>query len=721
MKFSYNWLRELSGFKGSAEKMAEVLTLYVAEVDEVKKVGADSVLDVSLPANRVGNLSGHWGLAKEIAIAANLKFNPPAGGQSPKLEENGKKNVSDAISINIENPNDCRRYSARVIEGIKVVPSPKWLQDRLSVLGLRPINIIVDSANFVMLETGQPLHAFDYDKIDQGNRKREFPISNFQFPKKSQIPKTKKIVVRRAKKDEEIETLDGEKYKLDPNILVIADSKNPVAIAGVKGGLHSGIDPETKNIIIESANFDPVVTRNASRQLKLRTDASLRFEHGLHPSMTENALNRISALIQQYAGGVILRGISDVYPKKSSERIAEFDPVFTDELLGDQVPPEKSSFILSSLGFKKMSVSSKGVTPVIVAPEREDVSLREDVAEEIGRLWGYDNVKEKPFEGPHIPEERDEKLYWQEKIRDFLVSFGNTEIQTYSFTNKKILEVFNIAPSERIEIENPVSDEYQYLRPGVAFNVLGIAQKNNDTKGDIRVFEIGTIFAKGKQGISEYDELCLAVNMRVDKSHDSFFTLKGMVDNLFSSLRITDDWIDDVIPKSKLKDWRYQMLHPYRRAEVKVGNELVGLIGELNPKIAKFFEIKGRISIFAASMDVLTRLASEEHEYREFSRFPAVTRDIAFLVPSDVRIEEAASVIESSGGQYLVDVDLFDIYEGPLSSRDSEASEHLELGKKSLAFHLVFQAKDKTLTDGEVDRYMVIIKNAAAKQDWVSR
>ena len=252
-------------------------------------------------------------------------------------------------------------------------------------------------------------------------------------------------------------------------------------------------------------------------------------------------------------------------------------------------------------------------------------------------------------------------------------------------------------------------------------NLLEVLRRNKDIREDVRLFEIGSVFVKGKEGVIEFDGLVVFVNVKQDKGQDSFLALKGISDSLFDSLGVTDDWVDDAIPLEKAKQWRYQLFHPFRRAEVKVGDTFVGLIGELNPRFSKAFSVKGRVSIFMAPMETLTRLATEEHEFQEFSRFPAVTRDIALLVPQEVRIEEVTNVIEQSGGEFLIDIDLFDIYEGPLRSRDSEASEHLDAEQKSLAFHLIFQSKDRTLTDTEVERFMMVIKKEVKDQKWEVR
>ena len=347
--------------------MAEVLTMHLAEVDEVKKVGGDHMIDVSLPANRVGDLAGHRTLAGEICAVTGSKMKVA----SLKLGNESSKKAKDFLIIKIENPNACRRYSARMIEGVKVGPSPQWLKERLNVLGLKSINNIVDLANYVMLEMGQPLHVFDYDKLEG-----------------------KTIIVRRAKKGEKLNSLDNVSYTLDSDILMIADKKKSVAIAGIKGGANSGVDQKTKTIVIESANFDPIVTRRASRKLKLRTDASIRFEHGLDPSMTIETLDRVAGFVQEHAGGAVLRGVVDVFPKKSPQRVVEFDPAFTNQLLGENIPQQKAMAILDSLGFRKAKTSSRKVIPLLTPLIRRDIEMREDIVEEVGRIWGYEKIKE---------------------------------------------------------------------------------------------------------------------------------------------------------------------------------------------------------------------------------------------------------------------------------------------------------------------------------------
>jgi len=420
MLFSYNWLQSFFQDKLPApKKLAEILTLHSFEVEEIKKNKNDSVFDLDITANRAADCFSHLGIARECSTFLNLKLQMP----NLKITEN-KDKIDDFIKVSIKNKNDCLRYTGRVIRGIKVKESPKYIQNRLISCGLEPINNIVDAANYVMLELGQPLHAFDLDKIN-GSR----------------------IIVRKAKNNEKIEALDGKTYKLDENVLVIADSKKSLAIAGIKGGKSSAIDNQTKNIFIESANFNRLSIRKTSRKLRIKTDASFRFEHGMDSNMTEMAVDRLAKLITEIAGGKIAKNRVDVFSKKVISRKIKLDLTQVEKLLGIKISKKDIFKILKSLGLE-IDNNLKVKIPSI----RPDIIESNDLIEEIGRIYGYEKIVPVFPKLALMPAQRNQKIVWQERVKNILKASGFFETYNYSFISKKIGDYLG---NNLAELENP--------------------------------------------------------------------------------------------------------------------------------------------------------------------------------------------------------------------------------------------------------------------------
>jgi len=671
MVFSYNWLQSFFKKKlPSPEKLAEILALQSFEVEEVAKKGKDWVLDIAVLPNRAPDCFSHLGVAREIAVITKSQL------QVPKAKGKEEKSLlaKNFVSIEVQDKTACPRYTARVIKGVKVASSPKWLKDRLIACGLRPINNIVDIANYVMLDSGQPLHAFDGEKIAE-----------------------KKIIVRFAKDREKIVTLDEEKYDLDKSILVIADPKKALAIAGIKGGKLPEIDKKTRVVVLESANFDPHVIRKASQTLHLRTDASLRFEHGLDPNLTELAINRAALLIEQIGGGKVAQGLVDVYPKKSVERQVRLELHYLNSLLGVQVPKKEAKDILVRLGF---GVREKGKVLYVTVPTRRlDVSLPEDLIEEIGRIYGYNKVKALFPMASLIPPKRNLNIFWENVVKDILKEARFREIYNYSFLSEEQAKIFG--KEYLIEVENPLSVEYKYLRDSLIPNLLVVLKKNQKNFKNIKIFELGKIFKKPKLEKKQLTALIQG---------DSFFQLKGALDFLFERLGISDAWYDDY--QATPEDSPRSIWHPRKVAEVKVNGDEIGFLGELSPKLLDKLEIKERVVAFDIDFEKLETLSSEETIFQPVSRFPAAVRDLAILIPQGTKVVEVLNVINRVGGKLVRDADLFDMYEG----------EELPEGKKNLAFHIVFQAEDKTLNAKEIDQLQKkIIAALEENPDWQVR
>lgn len=682
MKFSYNWLKDLiSGRLPSPDKLAELLTMHSFEVDELKKAGGDWLIGIDVLPNRASDCFSHLGIARECAVITETKLKE----RKEKSKEERNLKAKGFVRVEVQGKKACLRYAARVVVGVKVGPSPKFIQERLKVCGLRPINNIVDIANYVMLETGQPLHAFDGEKLDG-----------------------KKIIVRFAKKGERITTLDGEKYNLDKDILVIADNKRPIAIAGIKGGKEPEIDKKTKIIVIESANFNSRVIRKGSKKLNLRTDASLRFEHGIDPNLTEIAINQTASLIAKMAGGKVAQDLVDYYPKKVLPKKINLDLNYVETLLGVKIPRGEITRILKSLGF--ITVKSSNTKILVEVPTRRlDVLLPEDLIEEIGRIYGYEKIPAKMPLVALSPPKKNDLIFWENFSKRILKELGFTEIYNYSFISEKMKEVFRYKSEQLIEIENPVSVDQKYLRPSLVPNLMVNLRRNLKNFDNIKIFELGKIYQKNK--ISEKRILSGTILRKESKSTaELFFETKGVIDSLLNQLGISNVWYDSY--QATPEDSRISLWQLKKSAEIKVDRAEIGFLGEISPQILEKLKMNEKLIFFEIDFEKIAKLSLEEQEFRPLSRYPAAIRDLAVLVPRGVLVEEVLNRINTAGGRVVRDVDLFDIYEG----------QELPDGKKNLAFHIIYQAEDRTLKSAEIDEIQQKIIKALEKNiNWQVR
>jgi phenylalanyl-tRNA synthetase beta chain len=434
MKISYNWLKEYVKNLPNPEKLADLLTMHSFEVEGIEKVGNDYVLDIDVLPNRAHDCLSHIGVARECAALISGKLRVT----DYKLQES-KVKVENFVSVEVKDSELCPRYTARVMTDIKVGPSPKWLRERLEAVGQQSINNIVDATNYVAFEIGQPLHAFDAEKLTG-----------------------KKIIIRRAKKGEKIVTLDNEKCDLDNDVLIIADSKDPIAIAGIKGGKKAEIDKNTKTIILESANFNLHNVHKSSRKLGIATESSLRFEHGLDPNLASEAIDRLAGLIQKIAGGKITKGMIDVYPIKLRPRKIGVGLFKVNNLLGVKISETEVIKIFDLLGFK---VEKKIDRLLVEVPTRRlDIEIPEDLIEEVGRIYGYEKIPSKPPLGILVSAKPDDLRSLRNKVKDILEGLGLSEVYNYSFIGEEDLKKLKQSPKNYIELENPLSVDLKYLR-----------------------------------------------------------------------------------------------------------------------------------------------------------------------------------------------------------------------------------------------------------------
>lgn len=682
MKFSYSWLKEFTSINDTPEKLAEILTLHSFETKAIQKSQGDVILDADILPNRAHDVQSHLGLAQEVAVLKKNKIKIPAFD----FREAGAKKTADLVKVSVRNSAFAPRYIARVVQGVKMKETPLRIRQKLETFNINPHNLVVDILNYVMLEMGQPMHVFDYDKL-AGQGKKE-------------------IIVRPAAKGESIKTLDGASFKLNEKILVIADGAKPVAVAGIKGGFDTSVDADTKTFVIESANFDAQLIRQESKLLGITTDASMRFSQGLDPNLAETGMNRALNLLQEFGGGDILKGAVDVYPKKSLARTIKLNIEKANKIIGAKLSAKELVDYLRRQNFE-IKKAARNFILVKIPTERLDLEIDEDLIEEIARLVGFQNLKGVLPHAQiqaHVLEDID---LISEKIKNFLPSQGLSESYNYSFIGDADITRFDLNENNLWELENPVSDESRFLRSSLVFNLLKNVKNNFRFFAKGRLFEIGKIFQKqeGPKELLALGAVFAARNPKENRKGQLFFEAKGMLDGLFENLGVVDYFYDDANARSLISP---QLLwQEGRMAEIKIGKEGVGFIGEVRPQILARLDIKGRAVALDLNLAKLTKYVEEEKEYLEIPKFPAVLRDLSILVSPEIRVTEVLNVIYGAGVELIDDVDLIDFYDEDLEGKFREM--------RNLVFRIVFQG-DHTLTDEEVKTEEEKIKKALIEE-----
>ena len=626
----------------------------------------DTILDLEVTPNRLDCLS-ILGVAHEVAALTGVTVREPEIG----YPEEGIP-VSEAVTISIADPDLCYRYTASLIKGVKVGPSPAWLQARLTKVGLRPINNVVDVTNYVMLEYNQPLHAFDYDRL-----------------------KDSTIIVRRAQAGETLVTLDGVDRKLNTQVLVIADGHDPIGIGGVIGGANSEIGTNTTSVLLESANFDGINNRQTAQNFRLRTDATLRFEKGLRPELAPIALRRATQLIQQVTGGSVAPGIIDVFPETQGfPKTVGLTTGRLKKVLGMDVDLDTVERVLGSLGFQTERQGPDAVEAAIPY-WRNDVTIEDDLVEEVVRILGYDSVPVTMLSTP-IPYQRaDPKRRLVELLKDTLVATGMQEVISYPLISSDDLEKVDPRDTSNtyLKIANPLNSMEDCLRPSLRPSLLRtLASNQGHGEGPFRLFEVGRVFEPRPDELPHEQEMVcgILVGRRLEPSwlegseSLGFYDAKGVVEGLLQRLGVAAEYEPGQDP----------YFRPGRRAKVVADGAVLGVVGEVHPTIAEKFDIRAEpVAFFELHLDILLEALPKAGQlFARLARFPAANRDLALVVPADVPAARVHGIIVR---HRLVDhADLFDIYTG----------ENVPPGTKSLAFHLSFQARDRTLTTEEVNR-----------------
>jgi phenylalanyl-tRNA synthetase beta chain len=645
-------------------------------------IAGDVVLEIDVLPNMARCLS-LIGVAREVAALTGQGLRLP-----PHTAQAAGPPVEGQVRITIEDPRLSARYAAMLLTGVKVGPSPDWMQRRLTYAGMRPINNIVDITNYVMLEWGQPLHAFDYDKL----------VARAGG-------KPPHIIVRPARPGEALRTLDGVDRKLTPKMLVIADEAGPVALAGVMGGAETEVSGATTRVLLESANFDFLNIRRTMRELNLPSEASMRFSRGIHPEMVRPAAKRAAELMRLHAGATVCRGLMDAYPAPLAPRVIDLKMSEVRRLLGMDLPREECTRILRSLEFTVEPVGADALR-CTVPPHRLDIQAgAADLVEEIVRLYGYDRLPATLMADRLPAQATNELLAFEERVRDRLVACGLQEVITYSLTTPEREAPLGLPAAEYVRLKNPISSERAVMRHSVLSGVLEVAASNLRHTDDVRLFEVGSVYLP-RPGAKLPDEprrlALLLCGRRQEPFWETageasaaldFFDLKGVVEALVSDLHLAG---------VSYRPAKVATLHPGRGAELVVGERVAGYFGELHPgmpealkRVDKDLNLVGRqLLVGEFDLEALRAAVPARHVYRPVSAFPAALRDIAVIVEESVPADRVVQEVRAAGGELLRDVRLFDLYRG----------ESIPAGTKSLAYALTNQAEDRTLTDKEVDR-----------------
>jgi len=638
----------------------------------------DTVLDIDVTPNRPDCLSV-IGIAREVAALT---------GQSTHIPEiayaETELPIDEKISVEIIDADLCGRYCASLITGVNIAESPRWMQERLIAGGMRPINNIVDITNYVMLEYGQPLHAFDYEKI-----------------------RGKQIVVRRAQNGEGIESLDGVERTLSPNMLVIADAERAVAIAGVMGGANSEVTENTSSILLEAASFNPASIHYTAARLQLASEASMRFERGIRPGLTVPALKHATCLIAELGGGKVARGIADVYPGETEPEPIRLSTSEVKRISGAEFSLKQITETLTSLGFA-VKPSGNATEVLVTAPYwRNDISQEVDLIEEVARIAGYDRIPMTMLSEPIPPYSPDPLTSLGQKVRNCLMGHGFQELVTYSLvgwdTLIKLLPETGRPEPVPLHIANPMTAEQEYLRPNLRANLLtALASNRRHEDGTLRLFELGKVYLPREQELPEEPEFLGAVisGARAEPSWLGeaeplgFFDTKGIVENLLSHLKIEADF----------EPAHDQSLHPSRQAAIIIGGNRLGILGEVHPRVIEAFDLDDKAYLFELNVKSLLPFISEHRMYQPVPRFPGIVRDIALTVDLETSHRQIEKIIR--GFPLVSGVTVFDVYTG----------KQVPPGKKSLAYRIVFRSPEHTLVDDEVNKVQEKILKQLSRQ-----
>ena len=642
----------------------------------VKALGLDDVIfEYEITSNRVDCYSV-LGIAREAAATFRKSFCPPVVTKTGNDED-----ANDYVKVTVKDPELCPRYTARIVKNIKIAPSPKWLQRRLAVNGIRPINNVVDITNYVMEEYGQPMHAYDYDRI-AGHE----------------------IVVRRAEKGEKFVTLDGQERTMDDSVLMICDGEKAVGIAGIMGGENSMITDDVKTMLFEAACFDGTNIRLSAKKIGLRTDASGKFEKGLDPNNAQAAIDRACQLMEELGAGEVVGGMVDVYSKKKEPVRVPFEPEKINALLGTDLSAEEM------LGyFKSVELEYDEETKEIIAPTfRHDIFRTADLAEEVARFYGYDNIPTTLPKGEATTGKLPFYLRIQQTAREIAEFCGFSQGYCYSFESPKVFDKLLLPADDKLRqavtISNPLGEDFSIMRT-ISLNGMlnSLAFNYNHRNKNVRLYELGNVYLPKALPLTELPEERMQLTLGMYGDGD-FYVMKGVVEEFFEKAGLHGTLTYD--PKAGKP-----YLHPGRQANIIYDGKVLGYLGELHPQAADNYGIGERTYVAVLDMPAVVEYASFDRKFEGIAKFPAVTRDLSMVVPKEILAGDIEKMIAQRGGKYLESYQLFDIYEG----------EQIEAGFKSMAYSIVFRAKDKTLEEADVTAAMKKILNGLESMGIVLR
>ena len=625
----------------------------------------DVVFEYEVTSNRVDCYSV-IGIAREAAATFRKDFH------LPEVKETGNgENVNDFFKVEVKNTDLCSRFCARMVKNVKIQPSPEWLQRRLAASGIRPINNIVDITNYVMEEYGQPMHAYDMETI-AGN----------------------KIVVKCAEKGDTFTTLDGQERKLDEAILMICDSEKPVGIAGIMGGENSMITDTVETMLFEAACFNGTNVRLSSKKVGLRTDASGKFEKGLDPNNTLAAMNRACELVEELGAGEVVGGIVDVFKDTKDVRRIPFNSEKINKILGTDILEEE---MLSY--FKRLDIGYDEKTKEAVIPSfRQDLEVIADLAEEVARFFGYDNIPTTLPTGEATTGKLPFKLRIEETVRDIAECCGFSQGMVYSFESPKVFDKLLLPEDSKLRktvvISNPLGADYSIMRSLTLNGMLtSLATNYNKRNKDVRLYEVGNIYLPKELPVVQLPEERTQFTLGMYGEGD-FFTMKGVVEEILKKVGLDEKVLYN--PKAEKT-----FLHPGRQANIVYGEKVLGYLGEVHPEVADNYDIGEKVYVAVLDMPTICEMATYDRKFEGIAKYPAVTRDISMVMPKEILVGEVEAVIEQRGGKNLESYTLFDIYEGAQIAK----------GYKSVAYSVVFRGADKTLEEAEVSGYMKKILN----------
>lgn len=679
MKISYNWLGELVTLTLKPKELAERLTMAGLAVEGIEPIRDDHILDFDLTSNRPDALC-HLGIAREAALVCGTSLTPRA----MKLNESSES-AESAAAVEILDSDLCPRYAARIVRSVKVGPSPKWLAERLESIGQRPVNNIADITNYVMFEMNQPTHAFDLNLLHG-----------------------KRIVVRRPRPGEQITTLDGSTRELTSEMLVIADSDRPVAIAGVMGGADTEINDQTKDVLIESAYFNPASIRHTARALGMDTEASYRFARGADPNAQVKAADRVAELIAEIAGCQVLSGVIDAHPVLVTRNRVTLRELRIERLTGLKVTIQQAAEILRKLEFD-VELTEAGKLSATAPSFRIDISREEDLVEEVARHVGYDHVDvtipEWGGAGSYLTGDKQRR-----NVRRALIALGFDEAYSFSFVSGERDQLFRQGKRPPATLSNPIDVNQSEMRSSIVTGLLDAVQNNfNQGTRDVKLFEIGRIFEPSESDERPVEREVLGLVMTGSVLPDDWrgskqvelYDLKGAVEVAMSTLNISGFTI---------KRASVEYLHPGQSGVLNKDGDEIARFGRLHPRVASFYKFRQPVFIGELEFGRLLQLPPDRVRYSALARFPAASRDVSALVPDDVMWGDIEAAVRDLGIPEIVSVRVFDTYKG----------KEMPEGFRSLAFRVTYRGKGRTLTDDELtgmhERVRMLLENRFGAQ-----